>query len=252
MLDMKRLGQLIAKIFARILLVLWDLSAWLAPQLWRRSTLLRAKIGQLFRYLWTYALKKPFGVVVCTVGIAIVGVNGVVRWQGGGPGWFAVSHLHNKWFAVGRLVLHAPIHSLSSCTHDVKRIIARAAKYHRVPPALVEVIAFTESRFRPHVISSSGAMGVMQLMPATAHQMGVLDPFSAEQNIFGGTKYLAVLWRRYGGDVHRIAAAYHAGPHGVPQQGSLHLGPRTTHYAQVVARRYAKRQPARDSASDHP
>ena len=68
-----------------------------------------------------------------------------------------------------------------------------------------------ESDFYPEAVSHKGAMGLMQLMPATARAMGVLDPFDPRQNILGGARFLRVLANRFGGDLVLTIAAYNAG-----------------------------------------
>lgn len=88
--------------------------------------------------------------------------------------------------------------------------IDRASSDHDVDPALVRAVIHAESAFNPYAVSPKGARGLMQLMPATARMLGVRNSFSPESNIWGGTKYLAQLLRRFGNEVHAIAA-YNAG-----------------------------------------
>jgi soluble lytic murein transglycosylase len=100
-------------------------------------------------------------------------------------------------------------------------LIKRTARRHGVPAAMVKAVIHAESAFNPRAVSSKGAMGLMQLMPATAELMGVEQPFQARQNVQGGTRYLRSLHDRYGSWTHTLAA-YNAGPsavdhyHGVP------------------------------------
>jgi soluble lytic murein transglycosylase-like protein len=96
-----------------------------------------------------------------------------------------------------------------------------AARDHGLSPALVEAVAWRESRLRVDAVSPVGALGVMQLMPATARALQV-DPHDVQQNLQGGARYLRALLGRYGGDLVLALAAYNAGPgavdryHGVP------------------------------------
>lgn len=88
--------------------------------------------------------------------------------------------------------------------------IDRASSDHNVDPALVRAVIHAESAFNPYAVSPKGARGLMQLMPATARMLGVKNSFSPGSNIWGGTKYLAQLLRRFQNEAHAIAA-YNAG-----------------------------------------
>jgi soluble lytic murein transglycosylase-like protein len=90
-----------------------------------------------------------------------------------------------------------------------------------VEVALVRAVIQTESQFDPHAVSSVGAQGLMQLMPATARRFGVTDAFDPRQNIFGGTRYLRVLLDMFQGDVVLATAAYNAGEGAVSRYGGV-------------------------------
>lgn len=91
-------------------------------------------------------------------------------------------------------------------------LITQAAQRHGVDPALVRAVIHAESNFNPLARSRKGAMGLMQLMPGTARDMGVGDVTNAAQNIEGGVKYLAHLLKRFDGSITMATAAYNAGP----------------------------------------
>ncbi len=99
--------------------------------------------------------------------------------------------------------------------------MTRAAQAASLSPDLVSAVAWRESNYRTNAVSRAGAVGEMQLMPATAKTLGV-DPTDAAQNLNGGAGYLSAMMRRYDGDLMRALAAYNAGPgavdryHGVP------------------------------------
>ncbi len=90
--------------------------------------------------------------------------------------------------------------------------IEAAARKFDIDPLLVEAVIMAESGFRPAVVSPAGAVGLMQLMPGTASDMGVTNPFDPEQNIFGGARYLAMMLSEFDGNVEFALAAYNAGP----------------------------------------
>jgi transglycosylase-like protein with SLT domain/uncharacterized protein DUF4124 len=110
------------------------------------------------------------------------------------------------------IVIHSPGFSLRpSANHDFDHHIMAASVQHGISQDLIRAIIQVESQFDRLAVSTAGARGLMQLMPATARAMGVSDAFDARQNIFGGTRYLRVLLGQYGGDVSIAAAAYNAG-----------------------------------------
>lgn len=94
---------------------------------------------------------------------------------------------------------------------DLEPIFEKAARQYGVPKDLLQAIGFHESGFQAGAVSSAGAMGIMQLMPATAQTMGVADPYNAEQNIMGGAKLLGQYAKQYDGDLKLMLAAYGAG-----------------------------------------
>ena len=104
---------------------------------------------------------------------------------------------------------------------DFSDTIALAAREYRVDPALIRAIIHAESAFNPRARSRKGAMGLMQLMPGTAKDMGVTDSTNPEQNIKGGVKYLASLLQTFSGDEALATAAYNAGPAAVTRHGGI-------------------------------
>jgi len=98
-----------------------------------------------------------------------------------------------------------------------ENLIAAAAKKHAVPARLIRAVMRQESAFRPCAVSVKGAQGLMQLMPATAFELHVADPFDPVQNVFAGTAYLKRLIDRYRGNLSLALAAYNAGANRVDQ-----------------------------------
>ncbi len=122
----------------------------------------------------------------------------------------------------------------ASAPQSLDSIFQKAAQEYDVPVALLKAIAKAESNFNPEAVSSAGAQGVMQLMPATAQSLGVTDPFNAEQNIMGGAKYIKQMLERYDGDVKLALAAYNAGSGNVAKYGGIPPFEETQNYVKKV------------------
>ena len=117
-------------------------------------------------------------------------------------------------------------------------LIGRHSDDHGLDPRLVAAVVQVESAFDHFAVSPKGAIGLMQLMPATAAGLAVDDPYDADQNLRGGTVYLRRLLDRYGGDLERALAAYNAGPDAVDRYGGIPPYRETRDYVQRVLRLY--------------
>ncbi|MDX1676266.1 lytic transglycosylase domain-containing protein [Arsukibacterium sp.] len=103
-------------------------------------------------------------------------------------------------------------HKTPLFVRDYNLIIDKVAREQQLEPALIRAVIHAESAFQAAALSKRGAVGLMQLMPDTAAMLGVSDPLSPEQNIRGGSVYLARLLKQYQGDLTLSLAAYNAGP----------------------------------------
>ncbi len=127
--------------------------------------------------------------------------------------------------------------SRSANKNAFDHLIRAAAARHGVDPALVKAIIHTESAFNPRARSPVGAMGLMQLMPGTARDMGVTNAYDPAQNIEGGVKYLAWLKKQFSNTNH-IIAAYNAGLGNVRKHGGIPPFRETQNYVKSVNSRY--------------
>jgi soluble lytic murein transglycosylase-like protein len=100
------------------------------------------------------------------------------------------------------------------------KVVEEVARAHGVEGALLHAVISVESRYNPRAVSSKGAVGLMQLMPATAKRYGVADSFDPAQNLHGGAKYLRYLLTLFNNDVSLALAAYNAGEHAVIKNGN--------------------------------
>jgi soluble lytic murein transglycosylase len=115
-----------------------------------------------------------------------------------------------KWFLA--LLIFAPITGWGQAnTALAESCVRHYASHYGVPVELVAAFIDVESRWNPRAVSNKGALGLMQLMPATARRFGAYQPFDPEQNIAAGTRYVTTLMWEFHGDLRLVAAAYYAG-----------------------------------------
>jgi soluble lytic murein transglycosylase-like protein len=130
--------------------------------------------------------------------------------------------------------------SSSTSSGNFESIIQQASKKYGVDADLVKAVIQNESAYDPTAISSAGAMGLMQLMPATAANLGVEDPMNPSDNIDGGVKLLRELLNQFGGNLTNTVAAYNAGAGAVQQYGGVPPYQETQTYVNRVLSTYGK------------
>lgn len=130
-------------------------------------------------------------------------------------------------------------------------IIDDAAKEHSVEPSLIRALIHTESAFNPRAVSPKGARGLMQLMPEIARFLGVKNSFDPLQNISGGTRHLALLIKRYGGNLKLALAAYNAGEQAVEQYKGIPPYRETQEYVRRVLALMTRYSARHSNTSSH-
>jgi len=131
-------------------------------------------------------------------------------------------------------------------------LIEQTADYHQMDPDLIRAVVEVESNFNPRAVSPKGAMGLMQLIPGTAHRFGVVNVFDPVQNLDGGTRYLKFLLDMFDGDLELSLAAYNAGENLVARRRSVPAIRETRDYLRKINAIYPLRRPSRASAVPGP
>ena len=121
---------------------------------------------------------------------------------------------------------------------EIDSAIDKAAARHNVDPNLVRALVKVESNFNPNAVSRKGAMGLMQLMPQTARQLNVSNPFNPEENVDAGVRHLKQLLESYGGDVRLSLAAYNAGSGAVARSSGMPRYAETRNYVKRITNLY--------------
>ena len=121
---------------------------------------------------------------------------------------------------------------------NLDHVIQRSANRHQVDPDLVRAIVRVESNYNPYAVSSRGAQGLMQLIPATARRFGVRDAFDPSANLEGGIRYLKHLMELYDGDLELVLAAYNAGENAVSRYNGVPPFRETRNYLRKISQIY--------------
>ncbi len=119
-------------------------------------------------------------------------------------------------------------------TEELDAFFTEASNTYGVSTDLLKAMAKAESNFNPSAVSSAGAIGIMQLMPATAASLGVSNAYDARENIMGGAKYISQLLEKYNGDTSLALAAYNAGSGNVDKYGGIPPFTETQNYVSKI------------------
>ena len=137
-----------------------------------------------------------------------------------------------------QLYIRTPGREPTEYIKEYERLIQQASERFSVDPFLIKAVIKAESDFDYQAVSSKGAQGLMQLMPETADDMEVGDPFNPEENIFGGARYLGLLLERYKNDKTKALAAYNAGPDRVEEYQGIPPFTETKDFIERVLKYY--------------
>ena len=139
-----------------------------------------------------------------------------------------------------RFRVKAPPVARKLAPRELETLIQEASRSHNVPPSLVKAVIRVESNFNPSATSPKGAQGLMQLMPGTADDLLVANPYDPRENISGGVRYLRMLLDRFNNRLHLALAAYNAGPQRVSQRYEVPPIPETQGFVYDVCTEFLK------------
>src|SRR5579871_4002096 len=145
---------------------------------------------------------------------------------------------HDSVQSANAKILAANAHIHQASQEEIDQSIVMAAARHNVDPNLVRAVVKVESNFNSNAVSRTGAMGLMQLMPKTARELRVKNPFDAQQNVDAGVRHLKYLLENYNGDVNLTLAAYNAGEGAVRRSAGVPHIAETQDYVRRITNLY--------------
>lgn len=150
----------------------------------------------------------------------------------------AESHANSHTLALKNPNYRNLARGVAVTSSEVDAAIEQAAARHQVDANLVRAMIKVESNFNPQAVSRKGAMGLMQLMPATARRLNVSNPFDPQENVDAGVRYMKTLLNNFGGDVRLSLAAYNAGEGAVARSGGVPRISETQNYVKQITNLY--------------
>jgi soluble lytic murein transglycosylase-like protein len=147
-------------------------------------------------------------------------------------------YVHESAKSANAKIVEANFRGHQATAEEIEASIVMAAARHNVDPNLVRAVVKVESNFNSNAVSRKGAMGLMQLMPATARSLNVKNPFDPEQNVDAGVRHLKQLLENYGGDVSLTLAAYNAGSGAVARNSGVPRFAETQNYVRRITNLY--------------
>jgi hypothetical protein len=145
---------------------------------------------------------------------------------------------HESVQSANAKILQANSHGHQASPEEIDQSIVMAAARHNVDPNLVRAVVKVESNFNSNAVSRTGAMGLMQLMPKTARELKVKNPFDPQQNVDAGVRHLKYLLENYNGDVNLTLAAYNAGEGAVRRSAGIPHYSETQDYVRKITHLY--------------
>jgi soluble lytic murein transglycosylase-like protein len=159
---------------------------------------------------------------------------------------------HESSQSASAKIVAANFRGTAATPGDIDSAIEQAAARHNVDPNLVRAVVKVESNFNPNAVSRKGAMGLMQLMPSTARELNLKNPFDPEQNVDAGVRHLKRLLENYGGDVRLTLAAYNAGAGAVARSSGVPRYAETQNYVRRITNLYYGGSDFNSGASSDP
>jgi soluble lytic murein transglycosylase-like protein len=125
-------------------------------------------------------------------------------------------------------------------SEELDKLVQKVGLALNLDPNLIKAVIKAESNFDHKAVSRAGAQGLMQLMPGTARELGVKDPFNPVENVWGGARYLKKMLDRHSGNINNALASYNWGPGTFDRHGKTRLPGETKRYIAAVNKNYAQ------------